>query len=46
MSGEPRLRTVLWFQIRDHPGGSQYYGLPHADGSPKPSFAAFQAVPS
>jgi len=40
------VQVRLWFQIRDNPGGSQYYGLRHADGTPKPSFAAFQAVPS
>jgi hypothetical protein len=40
------VQIRLWFQIRDHPAGAQYYGLRPADGSPKPAFAAFQAVPS
>jgi hypothetical protein len=39
---------ALWFTYKDDPSAStddlRHYGLLHADGSPKPAFAAFQDV--
>ena len=42
-SASTRVRTFLWFILRDTPGTSWQSGLLSEDGSPKPSLATFTA---
>jgi hypothetical protein len=40
----PRVRTFLWFILRDTPGTPWQSGLLDENGTPKPAFAAFGAA--
>lgn len=42
LSDQPYIHAALNFQIRDNPAGNQYYGLYHADGTPKESLTAYK----
>jgi Cellulase (glycosyl hydrolase family 5) len=40
----PRIRTFVWFILRDTPGTPWQSGVVAEDGSPKPAFATFAAA--
>jgi hypothetical protein len=48
LANDPYVQQATWFTMRDTTTESldewNHYGLLHADGSPKPSLAAFRAV--
>jgi hypothetical protein len=43
-AGNPRVRTFVWFILRDSPSTPWQSGVLAEDGSPKPSFATFAAA--
>ncbi len=45
LDGQASVGPVLWFTLHDNPAAALFFGLRHADDTPKPAWDAFRAAP-